>query len=610
MKKYYIFLLTLFIIGANVRAQTYCNPTFTNGSNGGYVPANVTLSGMIHNPNIGSNFYADYTASYGTEFVPNQSYSIAITPGTGFNQFFAVFIDYNDDGDFLDASETIYQSTVGAGGNLSIPFTVPNVSPNVLTRMRLITTNMWNTLTSCGNYSIGTAIDYYIFLGPNGLCNYNITSNCGSNYITKVTLAGTTLNNTSNCSNNAHPLFPATGNTTATVTTGTTYLLTVNSSASSVVTCFIDYDHDLIFTGPFEFTEVYTSGTTGTMAITIPAGALEGPTFMRIRSRNAGEINASYSSCTYFDSGETEDYIINVQESGRFSCINDGAVMTSCSGVFTDGSGPGYNYSFSSDCSWLIQPPNASSITCSFYDVGLEPGDYAFVYDGINSSAPSLGIVSSTFNSTFTANSGAMFIHFQSGGVTANEGFTAHYTSNGNCNLPCENNLQTNNCGLDNIYSVAVTPPTFYTCNLSNISWPCTGNAYSNFPPLNCITSYIVAGDESELGITFSASDGSAIAAWVDLNQNNIFENNEMIISNNSTLNPSETALFTVPSSAVFGPMKLRVRLRSNGAIAPSDACTSFNTGETEDYTLFIISANAVLLRWPNAAFTATPLFA
>lgn len=593
---------------SNTQAQTYCTPSYNLPANGSNSIVQVNVGSMNQYIGTSAPFYSDYTSTYGTELAINTAYQISITSGPGNAQLYGVYLDYNDDGDFNDANETLHNTNgnYGSGLTLSFDFTIPNLTPNFTTRLRIVNFDGFGTVSPCGSFSQGKTADFFIFISPNRLCNYNITNGCGSNKITNVRLGGTTLNNTSTCSNFGHPLFPATGSSTATLTTGSTYPISVTSTASSVVSCFIDYNHDLLFTGPFEWTQVSTSGTSGSAYITIPWEALSGPTFMRIRSANEGTYNEDISSCTQFMTGETEDYIINIEESGRFANIGNGAVMRGCKGVFDDGSGAAYLYTTGVESKWLIQPDGATSVTCSFYDVGLSTGDYITVYNGTSDTAPALGIIYGNSTPTYTASSGAMYLKLNTNSGVPGDGFTADYSSNGPCDLPCTNTLQTNNCGNDYIGNVQVVTPGFLTCDLSNFSFPCIGNAHTVYPPNYCITAYIIPGDENELNLAFSSNDGAAVAAWLDLNQNNVYETNELILSNNSTSGTFETATFTVPTSAQFGEMKLRTRLRTNGAISASDACTSFSTGETEDYTLFIVSFNAgSVSSSPLAAFSA-----
>jgi hypothetical protein len=60
-------------------------------------------------------FYSDYTSTFGTELAINTAYQISITSGPGNAQLYGVYLDYNDDGDFSDANETLYNTNANFG---------------------------------------------------------------------------------------------------------------------------------------------------------------------------------------------------------------------------------------------------------------------------------------------------------------------------------------------------------------------------------------------------------------------------------------------------------------------------------------------------------------
>ncbi len=122
--------------------------------------------------------------------------------------------------------------------------------------------------------------------------------------------------------------------------------------------------------------------------------------------------------------------------------------LTAATGTFTDGSGASNQYANNADCSWLIQPPGASSITLSFTDFDTEFGyDGIIVYDGPDASSPVLGeFTGTTIPAPVTSTGGSMFVLFLSDEALRADGWTANYTSsssniytftgNGNWNVP------------------------------------------------------------------------------------------------------------------------------------------------------------------------------
>ena len=133
---------------------------------------NVQL-GTINNPSTGGSGYTDFTA-ISTNLVLGSTNTITITPfwtSTVYNEAYAVFIDYNRDGDFLDVGETVYTRTASKVTPISGTFIVPN---NVLfigtTRMR-VSMKYYSAAgsappTSCETFTYGQVEDYSINFLP------------------------------------------------------------------------------------------------------------------------------------------------------------------------------------------------------------------------------------------------------------------------------------------------------------------------------------------------------------------------------------------------------------------------------------------------------------
>jgi len=111
-------------------------------------------------------------------------------------------------------------------------------------------------------------------------------------------------------------------------------------------------------------------------------------------------------------------------------CNASASTFTTQTGTFSDGSGAN-KYSNNADCSWLIQPVGASSITLSFsaFDTELNY-DGVIVYDGANNSAPVLGkFTGTTIPSPVTSTGGSMYVSFLSDEALRSNGWNASYNS-------------------------------------------------------------------------------------------------------------------------------------------------------------------------------------
>ena len=112
------------------------------------------------------------------------------------------------------------------------------------------------------------------------------------------------------------------------------------------------------------------------------------------------------------------------------NCNSSTSTLTSSSGTFTDGSGVD-KYANNSECTWLIQPANATSITLSFSSFDTELNyDGVIVYDGANNTVPVLGqFTGSTLPPSVTSSGGSMYVIFLSDEALRKNGWTANYNS-------------------------------------------------------------------------------------------------------------------------------------------------------------------------------------
>jgi len=119
--------------------------------------------GTINNPSAGTTGYENFTA-ISTNVVRGTANTITITPSwtrTAYTEGYAVFIDYNQDGDFADTGETVYTrartKTTPVSGSITIPATAALGS----TRMR-VSMKYNGTPTSCEVFSFGQVEDYTV----------------------------------------------------------------------------------------------------------------------------------------------------------------------------------------------------------------------------------------------------------------------------------------------------------------------------------------------------------------------------------------------------------------------------------------------------------------
>jgi hypothetical protein len=128
--------------------------------------------GTINN-NSGANAgYGNFTA-LSTAVSGGTAYTITITPGwagSSFREAYNVWIDYNQDGDFVDAGEAVFTRARTNTTPVSGSFTIPTTAKNGSTRMRVIMKYNANA-TSCETFSYGEVEDYTLTIsgGTNDL---------------------------------------------------------------------------------------------------------------------------------------------------------------------------------------------------------------------------------------------------------------------------------------------------------------------------------------------------------------------------------------------------------------------------------------------------------
>lgn len=147
----------------NGNTPTYCEASGTNTS---YEYIKSVVLNTINNTSTGNaSGYSDFT-SINTTLTMNDAYTITINPGWAsgtYNEGYAVWIDYNADGDFLDNGELVFSQSPTNATTVSGSFTIPNNLSEVTTRMR-VAMKYNGTPTSCEVFSYGEVEDYSITL--------------------------------------------------------------------------------------------------------------------------------------------------------------------------------------------------------------------------------------------------------------------------------------------------------------------------------------------------------------------------------------------------------------------------------------------------------------
>ena len=136
---------------------TDINYCASQGANGGYI-SNVTINGetgtFINNSSSGNATYTDYTNVTPVDLNADSSTSYSLSVSTNYNNSgVAVWIDLNQDGDFDDSGEKVWNENESALANSprSNSFTIPLTALPGTTRMRVSSRQWWHPDGPCGD---------------------------------------------------------------------------------------------------------------------------------------------------------------------------------------------------------------------------------------------------------------------------------------------------------------------------------------------------------------------------------------------------------------------------------------------------------------------------
>ena len=148
--------------------------------------------------------------------------------------------------------------------------------------------------------------------------------------------------------------------------------------------------------------------------------------------------------------------------------------------------------------------------------------------------------------------------------------------------------MSANNPGAEYISKVTVKPTAKPV--MTN---PTTGSAYSDFTNNNTTFIELIqgsTGNEIIVDKNLGAGNKAGVAVWIDFNRNGTFDLDERILADGPNENPTASSVFSVPSDAFISMsdykyVVMRVAMSKDGI--PVN-CTSFDSGEVEDYTVRI----------------------
>ncbi|MBP2619167.1 reprolysin-like metallopeptidase [Chryseobacterium jejuense] len=146
---------------------TYCSASASNTADERI--GNVKF-GTINNTSTGTAGYENFT-SISTNVTRGTAYTLSITPvwtSTKYSEAYAVYIDYNGDGDFTDSGELVWTKAGSTTSPVTGSVTIPSTATLGSTRMRVMMKYSSIPTSSCEAYTYGQVEDYSVNIVSSG----------------------------------------------------------------------------------------------------------------------------------------------------------------------------------------------------------------------------------------------------------------------------------------------------------------------------------------------------------------------------------------------------------------------------------------------------------
>ncbi|MCA0425822.1 MAG: GEVED domain-containing protein [Bacteroidetes bacterium] len=625
--------------GSRIIRQPYCASSATTTFDGEIL--GVTINSTTNNstcsttggPGSVQSQYSDYTGLTPINIVAGLANTFSIhtaTCGGNFTGYVSIFIDYNNDGDFTDPGENAHTSpsfTYGLNVFRTGSFVVPCTAVGGLTRMRVVMVE-GAVPTPCGTYGYGETEDYTV----NIISAPPVYQNATTLQITGTTSAGATdvavlrvpvkviatpcipgvitemRFNTSGTTTAADILTAKLYKTGASAVFNNSNLLgTVTAPSGQFVFNFVDtvandtnnywLAYDVAATAAnnnvldARFDSVQAFGAYYAPIVSSPAGSITISTPMTYISSNA-----IHTSLSKVETGSVNNQllrvVVNTSATGAPINLTQFALSTNGGGIDTSNisaikvwyTGNSSTFATTSQFGTTFVPV---AVGASFNVTGIQPltggANYfwvtydikgvasAIIGDSVDCEVTGIDIASITRVPTTTAPVGARVIrqpYCPSSATTTFDGEILGVTINS----------VTNNS----------------TC--ASTGGPgSVQNQYSDYTGLTPIN--VVAGLANTFSIHTATCGGNFtgyVSIFVDFNNDGDFtdpgENAHTSPSFTYGLNVFRTGTFMVPCTATPGLTRMRVVMVEG--MVPS-ACGTYGYGETEDYTVNIISQPA-----------------
>ncbi|HEU5364314.1 MAG TPA: GEVED domain-containing protein, partial [Hanamia sp.] len=395
---------------------------------------------------------------------------------------------------------------------------------------------------------------------------------CTEQEITRIAIAGTGLNNASTSCTNGYTDFTSVAAPIIYKGNGIELQYTVVQPWSDLkyqIAVWIDYNHNGSF-DPDEFTvktNLDGASPSGSVAVEIPATAINGNTRMRVRYGYNTVTNSDYKWYEYCENiaGEIEDYTVNIQ------------TPANCSGLVSAGtiSGPA-----------TICPNTNFTITNTGATTGAGNIHYAWQFspDGITWKTISQGsALQSSFNTSINATTLFRFVDTcLSSGLAAESNVITVIANNIlNCNCKITGS---GNCSIYKIDSVRL--------DSINHAPVCSANGYGAY---TSISTTLNNGSYHVINIRYNSANATLnknIKIYIDYNRDgilNAYSGSKELIGTQTGAGQTISIPFIVPFDIRPGEALMRIIVSDKNI---SDPCINPSAGQVIDYKINLATPN------------------
>ncbi|MCW5899916.1 MAG: T9SS type A sorting domain-containing protein [Flavobacteriales bacterium] len=390
---------------------------------------------------------------------------------------------------------------------------------------------------------------------------------------------------------------------TANVTQGATNSITVTIAGAfpeDQVLVWIDLNQNQIF----EANELMYSSPMGvgphSGPITIPMSATLGNTRMRVRLHDA-TLGPNATPCGTSTYGQVEDYTVNIQEAGGGGPPPNDL----CTGAVVQNLAPGGTVTYSGDntganvlagTNFVVVWEAFTLSTCANVTINYCVPGSEFTNFLINVVNQCPDVLAGVLTGTFTA-CDVFFAELPAGTYWIPVLVDPPSTPDG----PYSISVSATACGAPPPGYCAAGATSTQFEKISNVTFAGFNNnstSTAGYEDFTSIQGNVTAGSSNPISV--STSNGfpeDQIYVWIDWNQNEVFEANELAWTSIISAGPTFTGSIQVPITAPNGATRMRVRLTDThdgseyANVINAVPCGNSTYGQVEDYTIVVSGA-------------------